>query len=65
MTEEENRQDTERLGVYRKWFRENIMRTSTPNAKGDAVVILPCIKSQVEHRNDPVAYVHFLPVVLG
>ncbi|KAF6518741.1 hypothetical protein HZS61_017115 [Fusarium oxysporum f. sp. conglutinans] len=55
VTEEENRQDTERLGVYRKWFRENIMRTSTPNAKGDAVVILPCGKSQVEHRNDPVA----------
>ncbi|RKL25611.1 hypothetical protein BFJ68_g242 [Fusarium oxysporum] len=56
VTEEENRQDTERLGVYRKWFRENIMRTSTPNAKGDAVVILPCGKSQVEHRNDPVAH---------
>ncbi|KAM5378228.1 hypothetical protein ACJA88_005962 [Fusarium oxysporum] len=55
VTEEENRQDTERLGVYRKWFRENIMRTSTPNAKGDAVVILPCGKFQVEHRNDPVA----------
>ncbi|KAH7202284.1 hypothetical protein DER44DRAFT_842268 [Fusarium oxysporum] len=55
VTEEENRQDTERLGVYRKWFLENIMRTSTPNAKGDAVVILPCGKSQVQHRNDPVA----------
>ncbi|KAF4949553.1 hypothetical protein FGADI_8851 [Fusarium gaditjirri] len=54
-TEGENRQDTERLQVYRKWFLENIMRTSTPNAKGDAVVILPCGNSQVEHRNDPVA----------
>ncbi|KAG4262020.1 hypothetical protein FPRO03_10893 [Fusarium proliferatum] len=55
VTEEENRQDTERLGVYRKWFFENIMHNSTPNAKGDAVVILPCGNTQVEHRNDPVA----------
>jgi hypothetical protein len=65
VTEEENRQDTERLEVYRKWFHEKIMRTSTPNAKGDAFVILPCGNSQVEHRNDPVAYVHFLIVILG
>ncbi|KAF5628742.1 D-mandelate dehydrogenase [Fusarium sp. NRRL 25303] len=55
VTEEENHQDTERLGVYRKWFLENIMHNSTPNAKGDAVVILPCGSSRVEHRNDPVA----------
>ncbi|KLO88034.1 Uncharacterized protein LW93_5202 [Fusarium fujikuroi] len=54
-TEEENRQDTERLGVYRKWFLENIMHNSIPNAKGDAVVILPCGNTQVEHRNDPLA----------
>ncbi|KAF5604505.1 D-mandelate dehydrogenase [Fusarium subglutinans] len=55
VTEEENRQDTERLEVYRKWFLENIVNASTPNAKGDAVVILPCGNSQVEHRNDAVA----------
>ncbi|KAF5967938.1 D-mandelate dehydrogenase [Fusarium bulbicola] len=55
VTEEENHQDTERLEVYRKWFLDNIVNTSTPNAKGDAVVILPCGNSQVEHRNDPVA----------
>ncbi|RBR13067.1 hypothetical protein FVER53590_06671 [Fusarium verticillioides] len=55
VTEEENRQDTERLDVYRKWFLENIVHTSTPNAKGDTVVILPCGNDQVEHRNDPVA----------
>ncbi|KAF5644540.1 D-mandelate dehydrogenase [Fusarium sp. NRRL 52700] len=53
VTEEENRQDTERLGVYRKWFLENIVQTSTP--KEDAVLILPCGNSQVEHRNDPAA----------
>ncbi|KAF5967012.1 D-mandelate dehydrogenase [Fusarium coicis] len=55
VTDEESRQDTGRLDVYRKWFLENIVRTSTPNAKGDAVVILPCGNDQVEHRNDPVA----------
>ncbi|KAF5714579.1 D-mandelate dehydrogenase [Fusarium globosum] len=55
-TDEENRQDTERLGVYQKWVFENIMHNSTPNAKGDAVVILPCGNTQVEHRNDPVAH---------
>ncbi|KAF5243135.1 hypothetical protein FANTH_8327 [Fusarium anthophilum] len=56
VTEEENHQDTERLEVYQKWFLENIVHTSTPNAKGDAVVILPCGNSQVEHRNDPVTH---------
>ncbi|PNP79587.1 hypothetical protein FNYG_07203 [Fusarium nygamai] len=55
VTQEESRQDTERLDVYRKWFLENIARTSTPNAKGDAAVILPCGNTQVEHRSDPVA----------
>ncbi|KAF5552480.1 D-mandelate dehydrogenase [Fusarium napiforme] len=55
VTEEENRQDTERLDVYRKWFLENIVNNSIPNAKGDAVVILPCGNAQVEHRNDLVA----------
>ncbi|KAH7144898.1 hypothetical protein DER46DRAFT_639760 [Fusarium sp. MPI-SDFR-AT-0072] len=55
VAEGENRQDTERLEVYRKWFLENIVRTFTPNAKGDTVVILPCGNSQVEHRNDPLA----------
>ncbi|KAF4451464.1 hypothetical protein F53441_5556 [Fusarium austroafricanum] len=54
VTEEENRQDTKRLEIYRQWFHENIMR-STPNAKGDAILVLPCGNSKVEHRNDPVA----------
>ncbi|KAF4970839.1 hypothetical protein FSARC_2205 [Fusarium sarcochroum] len=56
VTEEEHRQDTERLEIYRRWFHENIMRISTtPNAKRDAILILPCGNSQVEHRNQPVA----------
>lgn len=65
MTGEESRQDAERLDVYRRWFLENIVRTSTPNAKGDAVVILPCGNDQVEHRNDPVVYVHFPVLIPG
>ncbi|KAM0246544.1 hypothetical protein ACHAP5_004668 [Fusarium lateritium] len=55
VTEEEHRKDTDRLEIYRRWFDKNIMRISTPNAKSDAIMILPCGNHQVEHRNEPVA----------
>jgi hypothetical protein len=32
------------------------MGSSTPNAKSDTIVILPCGNPKVEHRNEPVAY---------
>ncbi|KAF4998241.1 hypothetical protein FGRMN_3290 [Fusarium graminum] len=52
---EEHREDTERLEIYRRWFDENILRISTPNSVSDAIIVLPCGNSQVEHRNEPVA----------
>ncbi|SPJ82519.1 related to D-mandelate dehydrogenase [Fusarium torulosum] len=55
VTEEEHRKDTDRVEIYRRWFDGNIMRSSTPNAKSDAIVILPCGNPKVEHRNEPVA----------
>ncbi|KAF4336461.1 D-mandelate dehydrogenase [Fusarium beomiforme] len=56
VTEEENRQDAERLEIYRNWFQENILRAvTTPNAKGDSILILPCGSPKVKHRHDPVA----------
>lgn len=55
VTEEEHRKDTGRIEIYRRWFDENILGSSTPNAKS-AIVILPCGNPKVEHRNEPVAY---------
>ncbi|CAJ0541269.1 Ff.00g079660.m01.CDS01 [Fusarium sp. VM40] len=54
VTEEEHRKDTGRIEIYRRWFDENILGSSTPNAKS-AIVILPCGNPKVEHRNEPVA----------
>ncbi|WZH42973.1 amidase signature domain-containing protein [Fusarium acuminatum] len=56
VTEEEQRKDTDRIEIYRRWFDENIMGSSTPNAKSDTIVILPCGNPKVEHRNEPVTY---------
>ncbi|KIL95535.1 d-mandelate dehydrogenase [Fusarium avenaceum] len=55
VTEEEHRKDTGRIEIYRRWFDENIIGSSTPNAKS-AIVILPCGNPKVEPRNEPVAY---------
>ncbi|KAM0495654.1 hypothetical protein ACHAP8_007921 [Fusarium lateritium] len=60
VTEEEHREDTERLEIYRKWFYNNVMNISTTPDTKTPILILPCGDAQVKHRNEPVAYVHCL-----
>ncbi|KAM0231732.1 hypothetical protein ACHAPO_008312 [Fusarium lateritium] len=55
VTEEEHREDTERLEIYRKWFYNNIMNISTTSESQTPILVLPCGDVQVKHRNKPVA----------
>ncbi|KAG8667923.1 hypothetical protein FPOAC2_13127 [Fusarium poae] len=55
VTEEEHREDIERLEVYRKWFNDNVLNISTTPDTETPILVLPCGDAQVKHRNEPVA----------